>query len=513
MKIEKSKLCVLFISLLFISSCRINVQNPTGGTVYLTGDMQGSCPAGKSCYLDVPPGRKYELTFEAIPDTGWRFIGWQHGPAFLCGNQKGPCNISISKQFADADVEVQLVPVYRAKANQGIENYIMVTLEYTGELGEDFIDIGDTSVLTSTNGIFDQTFRSNMNGDTYGFDTDVLYPHDLLIFIETDYHAIVIYEWPRPEYPPGQIVARNARLFPPTDIEDRPRDDIGELQGAGFIAIWSKASGEAHIPTIDYCEPSPPGYVVNYNANINQTRLRANDTYFVSFGGSWFYPFGEHTWDAIPKGSGEPTHLPRVNIYQVEGRLPRLSQAAYDKLVDQYFNLLPWSDAGTECLGDNNLPPPEPPIVAPPVEPNPETEVVIMNCPNDPGPTEYRCGFEREFHSNGEVWFESTTCRRVANDTGRRYIGTRKMYFPDHPNQVQRIEEHDDCGTSTKTTWFSWDSTSNSTFKRWEILSPQGCRIEERTWDSSGALTEYCTYEPPYTQNGIRFCGDLISCN
>ena len=68
---------------LLVSACNIQLKVPRNGHVE-TRSQAYSCAEGETCYYNVSD-LFFDQTFVAIPDAGYRFMGWAERERALCG--------------------------------------------------------------------------------------------------------------------------------------------------------------------------------------------------------------------------------------------------------------------------------------------------------------------------------------------------------------------------------------------------------------------------------------------
>ena len=92
------RLTLALLTAAMLAGCKIEVTVPDGGSVV---SQSGSfrCNAGQTCSIDVYD-TQFDETFEAIPASGYRFVGWAGKDRGLCGGDDKPCELQTAG-FAD----------------------------------------------------------------------------------------------------------------------------------------------------------------------------------------------------------------------------------------------------------------------------------------------------------------------------------------------------------------------------------------------------------------------------
>ena len=81
-----------------------------GSVFSLSGS--NDCEAGETCDLQVDALGEFEETFAAVPNDGFRFVGWQSGDGFLCGGQRGDCTITSASILNAPSSDFALQPEF-----------------------------------------------------------------------------------------------------------------------------------------------------------------------------------------------------------------------------------------------------------------------------------------------------------------------------------------------------------------------------------------------------------------
>ncbi len=106
-----AKIIAIAILLLFIQGCKITQVVPAGGAVVSrTGSY--NCAAGQTCVITIN-GTVFSDTFTAVPDPGYRFVGWKKQNGYLCGGNKTPCALeNVPANFTALDANTFLEPIF-----------------------------------------------------------------------------------------------------------------------------------------------------------------------------------------------------------------------------------------------------------------------------------------------------------------------------------------------------------------------------------------------------------------
>ncbi len=91
------KLAVVLPFVSLLAACKLLVQVPAGGTVFVDGVP--ACGPTEVCEIAVTD-TQFESTFTAIPRQGYLFTGWKKSKGYFCGGSSGPCFLSTGK-FGD----------------------------------------------------------------------------------------------------------------------------------------------------------------------------------------------------------------------------------------------------------------------------------------------------------------------------------------------------------------------------------------------------------------------------
>lgn len=92
--------------LLFLQACRIIQTVPEGGQI-VSASGAYDCSAGHTCIIEVQ-GDTFTETFTAVPDPGYRFLGWKQG---LCVGSTAPCELlDVPPSLTLLEVDAVLEP-------------------------------------------------------------------------------------------------------------------------------------------------------------------------------------------------------------------------------------------------------------------------------------------------------------------------------------------------------------------------------------------------------------------
>lgn len=112
----KTLLAVVILSL--VTGCKIAVITVEGGEVVTSGWFEDACPEGTICIREVNSASDTR-SFHAVPKAGWRFVKWNKGEGFLCGDFTSDyCDLQATEgnEFADAFIASSrtyyLMPVF-----------------------------------------------------------------------------------------------------------------------------------------------------------------------------------------------------------------------------------------------------------------------------------------------------------------------------------------------------------------------------------------------------------------
>lgn len=112
------KLLVLFTALL-LAGCRLEIIVPEGGQV-TSASGNYNCDEASTCQADIVDGN-FEETFTALPNAGYRFVGWSQTQSNVCEGVEGSCKlslralpISLRNRILSSSSVGRLVPIFEA---------------------------------------------------------------------------------------------------------------------------------------------------------------------------------------------------------------------------------------------------------------------------------------------------------------------------------------------------------------------------------------------------------------
>lgn len=94
------------LALVVLSACHVQIKVPQGGKV-IAQASDYACEAGETCFLSVTNTR-FNQTFEAVPDAGYTFTGWQVMERGFCGGSTEPCQLS-TRGFNDIPLAMAML--------------------------------------------------------------------------------------------------------------------------------------------------------------------------------------------------------------------------------------------------------------------------------------------------------------------------------------------------------------------------------------------------------------------
>lgn len=115
------QILVLLSVTCLVSSCKLAVVVPQGGTV-ISKTGQRNCQEFTTCNFNVTD-TKFSESFTANPMPGYKFVKWQGGLGFICGDSKSPVCIVSTAMFAGntpieaviaSDTIFSIQPVFQA---------------------------------------------------------------------------------------------------------------------------------------------------------------------------------------------------------------------------------------------------------------------------------------------------------------------------------------------------------------------------------------------------------------
>ena len=90
----KQRFVASSLVILLLSSCKLRVVVPEGGTVESKSTTY-SCASGQTCEINVVD-LFFDESFVAKPASGYKFKFWKKGDKRFCGHKKTACNLSTS---------------------------------------------------------------------------------------------------------------------------------------------------------------------------------------------------------------------------------------------------------------------------------------------------------------------------------------------------------------------------------------------------------------------------------
>ncbi|MBT6038624.1 MAG: S8 family serine peptidase [Halieaceae bacterium] len=110
---------LLLAAITLLSGCRLEVIVPEGGRV-TSASGNFDCSEASTCQQNITDG-SFEETFTAVPNTGYRFIGWGTetqkrctGPSESCTLSLRTLPISLRNRVLSSDVVMRLRPIFEA---------------------------------------------------------------------------------------------------------------------------------------------------------------------------------------------------------------------------------------------------------------------------------------------------------------------------------------------------------------------------------------------------------------
>lgn len=92
-------LFALFLSLVALAGCPVNVIVNPGGTVYSESGRY-TCLAGAGCTIDVDT-TDFNETFYAEADSGFIFLGWKRRERGFCGGRRTACSLFFPEELVE----------------------------------------------------------------------------------------------------------------------------------------------------------------------------------------------------------------------------------------------------------------------------------------------------------------------------------------------------------------------------------------------------------------------------
>ena len=112
------KLFALVAATSLFTGCKLAVMVSSGGTV-TSASRAMDCNGPKFCEFDISDA-EFSETFTATPRTGYEFVKWQDGEAFLCANSTDPvCLVELPEGAAGASLAASsatasIRPIFRS---------------------------------------------------------------------------------------------------------------------------------------------------------------------------------------------------------------------------------------------------------------------------------------------------------------------------------------------------------------------------------------------------------------
>ncbi len=91
MKARWWRLVLLPLVAVILTACKLRIIVPEEGGIVVWGEGE-SCQAGDICNIDVSD-QNFDETFRAVPDAGYRFVGWRRMERSFCGGKDGDCHL------------------------------------------------------------------------------------------------------------------------------------------------------------------------------------------------------------------------------------------------------------------------------------------------------------------------------------------------------------------------------------------------------------------------------------
>jgi hypothetical protein len=120
-----------------IVGCKLNVIVPPGGTVALGEGSPSECPEASVCEIDVSEA-DFSEAFTAIPNPGYKFVRWQGGKGFQCGDST---NNECVVKFNGSDFYIALTATRRTGYVMPVFKDVGVDTDDDGQ--KDFKDLDD----------------------------------------------------------------------------------------------------------------------------------------------------------------------------------------------------------------------------------------------------------------------------------------------------------------------------------------------------------------------------------
>ena len=110
---------LLVLVTLTLAGCRLEIIVPEGGQV-TSASGNYNCDEASTCRADITDGN-FEDTFTALPNAGYRFVGWSKTQSNVCEGLDGGCKlslralpISLRNRILSSSSVGRLVPIFEA---------------------------------------------------------------------------------------------------------------------------------------------------------------------------------------------------------------------------------------------------------------------------------------------------------------------------------------------------------------------------------------------------------------
>lgn len=111
-----------------LTACKVEITVPEGGRVASVSNAH-RCEENNSCQVEIND-IYFTEKFEAIPNEGYEFAGWEKKPKGLCGGIKKPCVLSTKAfsgnaalmGFLESDETFYLEPIFERVSEGPIES-------------------------------------------------------------------------------------------------------------------------------------------------------------------------------------------------------------------------------------------------------------------------------------------------------------------------------------------------------------------------------------------------------
>lgn len=125
---------VVFSCFVFLAGCKVAVIVVEGGEVQ--SEASGTCLAESVCVHEITDSN-YRETFTAVPNRGWKFVGWRDGENSICPGSQSPTCL-VTTQGTDGN------PVFQSIIASDRMFYLMPVFERIG------LEITDTVTVDGT---------------------------------------------------------------------------------------------------------------------------------------------------------------------------------------------------------------------------------------------------------------------------------------------------------------------------------------------------------------------------